>query len=88
VFNEERKQETEEQRKGLSLSPLFAKPRPMWIAPAFVAAFGDAYIERTSLENTSNLAWSYTVLNFVLQRMVCVELSPKIGFVLKSVVCR
>jgi hypothetical protein len=70
MFDDERKKEVEEQRKGLSLSSLFAKPRPMWVAPAFIAAFGDSFIERTSLENNSNLAWSYTVLNFALQRVI------------------
>lgn len=60
----------EEQRKGLSLAPLFAKPRPMWVAPAFIASFGDAFIQNTVLEGSSNLAWSYTVMNFALQRMI------------------
>eukprot|EP01038_Epipyxis_sp_PR26KG_P004031 gene4031-5768_t len=69
-FDEERKKEVEEQRKGLSLAPLFPKPRPMWVAPAFVAIFGDAFIEKTTLEGSSNLAWSYTVLNFALQKML------------------
>lgn len=69
VFNEERIREVEQQRKGLSLATLFAKPRPMWTAPAFVGVFGDAFIERTSFEASSNLAWSFTVLNFALQRM-------------------
>jgi hypothetical protein len=70
MFDDERKKEVEEQRKGLSLASLFPKPRPMWVAPAFIAAFGDMFIERTSLEGNSNLAWSYTVLNFALQRMI------------------
>ena len=67
---EDRKKEVDEQRKGLSLSTLFAKPRPMWVAPAFIATFGDAFIEKTSFEGSSNLAWSYTVLNFALQRLI------------------
>jgi hypothetical protein len=49
-FDEDRQKEVEEQRKGLSLAPLFAKPRPMWFAPAFSAFFGDAFIEKSSLE--------------------------------------
>jgi thiol-disulfide isomerase/thioredoxin len=69
-FDEDRKKEAEEQRKGLSLAPLFAKPRPMWMAPAFSAIFGDAFIERTTLEASSNLAWSYEVVNFALQQML------------------
>jgi hypothetical protein len=44
MFNEERKEEVAKQRKELSLAPLFAKPRPMWLAPAFVGTFGDAFI--------------------------------------------
>jgi len=62
--------EAEQQRKGLSLAPLFAKPRPMWTAPAFVGAFGDTFIEKTNLEGTSVLAWSYSVINFSLQQMM------------------
>jgi hypothetical protein len=33
-----------------------------------VATFGDAFIENTALEGASNLAWSYMVLNYVLQK--------------------
>jgi hypothetical protein len=69
-FDEDRKKEAEEQRKGLSLAPLFPKPRPMWLAPAFSAVFGDAFIERTTLEGSSNLAWSYEVVNFAMQQML------------------
>eukprot|EP01033_Poteriospumella_lacustris_P010457 gene10460-7435_t len=69
-FDEDRKKEAEEQRKGLSLAPLFAKPRPLWMAPAFSAIFGDAFIERTTLEASSNLAWSYEVVNFAMQQML------------------
>ena len=29
-----------------------------------------AFIESTTLEGNSNLAWTYTVFNFVLQRLV------------------
>ena len=36
--------QVDEQRKGLSLAPLYPKPRPMWEAPACIALFGDAYI--------------------------------------------
>lgn len=69
LFEEERIAEVQEQRKGLSLATLFPKPRPMWVTPSLVAVFGDAFIEKTTLEGSSNLAWSYTVLNFALQRM-------------------
>jgi len=69
LFNEDRKKEIEEQRKGLSLAALFAKPRPMWIAPAFVGVFGDAFIEKSTLEGSSNLSWSFTVLNLAIQKM-------------------
>ena len=69
-FDEERQKEAEEQRKGLSLAPLFPKPRPMWVAPSFAAVFGDAFIQNTSLEGSSLLAWSYEVVNFTFQRMV------------------
>lgn len=50
VFDEERKKEAAEQRKGLCLAGLFPKPRPMWMAPAFVATFGDAFVEKSTLE--------------------------------------
>lgn len=67
---DDRKKEIEEARKGLSLASLFPKPRPMWIAQAFYGLFGDAYVENTALENADNLAWSYTVLNFAMQRVL------------------
>lgn len=57
-------------RKGLSLAPLFAKPRPLWADPVFIATFGDAFIERTQLEGTSSLARSFSVLNFILERLI------------------
>lgn len=50
MFDEERKKEAAEQRKGLCLAGLFPKPRPMWMAPAFVATFGDAFVEKSTLE--------------------------------------
>jgi hypothetical protein len=66
-------------RKEYSLASLFAKPRPMWLAPTFVATFGDAFIEKSVLEGNSNLAWSYSVLNFTLQRMLKSPLIVKEG---------
>ena len=41
MFNETVKKQVQEQRKGLSLAPLFPKPRPMWLTPSFVGVFGD-----------------------------------------------
>lgn len=68
MFNEERKREIDEMRKGLSLASLFAKPRPVWADPVFVATFGDAFIERTAMEGNSSFPRSFTVLSFVLQK--------------------
>ena len=70
VLIEERVREVEEQRKGLCLADLFAKPRPMWFAQAFYGLFGDDFVENTVLENSGNLAWSFTVVNFAIQRML------------------
>lgn len=41
----------------------------MWMAPTFSAFFGDAFIEKSTLEASSNLAWSYEVLNYAIQQM-------------------
>eukprot|EP00457_Paulinella_chromatophora_P000002 gb/GEZN01000002.1/.p1 GENE.gb/GEZN01000002.1/~~gb/GEZN01000002.1/.p1 ORF type:complete len:6816 (+),score=1425.09 gb/GEZN01000002.1/:114-20561(+) len=68
VFTEQREEEIDEQRKSLTLSSCFAKPRPVWMAPALIATFGDAFIEGTIFEGSSCLAWSFTVLNFALQK--------------------
>jgi len=68
MYDEERKDEIDKQRKGLTLSVLFPKPRPIWGAPTLTATFGDAFIEGTTLEASSLLSWSYTVLNFTLSR--------------------
>ena len=35
----------------LSLQPLYAKPPPIWLHPAFAAEFGDAFIGGTGLES-------------------------------------
>ena len=51
IFMEERVQEAERQREGLSLASLFPKPRPIWLAQPFVGFFGDAFIENTLLGN-------------------------------------
>ena len=68
IFNEERRKEIDEQRKGLSLASLFAKPRPIWADPVFVATFGDAFVENTAMEGNSSMARSFAVLNLVLKR--------------------
>ena len=34
----------------LRLQPLYAKPPPIWIHPAFAAEFGDAFLAGTGLE--------------------------------------
>ena len=36
--------------KQLSLGPLYAKPPPIWVHPAFGAEFGDPFIAGTGLE--------------------------------------
>jgi hypothetical protein len=46
----------------------------MWVAPAFVAFFGDAFVEKTTFEASSNLPWSFTVFNHVLQRLLVQKL--------------
>ena len=69
-FTEERKRETDKQREGLSLATLFPKPRPMWVAPSFVGFFGDAFVENSTLEGSSNLPWSFIVINHALQRLM------------------
>eukprot|EP00957_Ditylum_brightwellii_P193042 14698554-Ditylum_brightwellii.AAC.1 len=68
MFNEERIREAELQRQGLSLAEIFAKPRPIWLAPALIGTFCDSFVENTPLEGTSYLAWSTMVLNLALQR--------------------
>lgn len=82
MFTEERKAETDKQREGLSLSSLFSKPRPMWMAPAFVGFFGDAFVEKSSLEGSSNLPWTFTVVNLALQNLSKQKLliSEEFGF--------
>lgn len=71
MFNMQREKEVDEKRRQLSLAPIFGKkPRPMWSAPAFVATFGDPFIEGTIFEGNSCLAWSFEVVNLVFQRMI------------------
>lgn len=75
MHEEERAERAEEQRKGLSLAPLFPKPRPLWTAPTLVGAVGDPFIERTTYEGSSVLCWSFKVLNFAMRRAF--ELQPE-----------
>ena len=70
MLNEEKKRKVDQQRRGLSLAELFAKPRPIWATPALVGTFGDAYIENTGFESQSGLAWSFQVLNHAYQKML------------------
>ena len=53
----------------LSLQPLYAKPPPVWLHPAFAAEFGDAFIAGTGLESGS-LHVSLEVVVLTLQRML------------------
>ena len=39
--------------KQLSLQPLYARPPPVWLHPAFAAEFGDAFIAGTGLESST-----------------------------------
>lgn len=52
----------------------------MWIAPAFVALFGDAFVEKSTLEGSSNLPWSFTVINHALQNLLNQNLILSEGF--------
>jgi hypothetical protein len=70
TFLNDRRDEVKKQREGLSLAPLFAKPRPLWAAKAFCGYFGDSMIENTSLEGADSLAWSFLFLNFTVDKMI------------------
>ena len=70
MYNEKREREIDEQRQGLVLAPLFAKPRPVWLAPTLTALFGDPFIEGTTFEGSSAMPWSFCVLNFAMQAML------------------
>ena len=66
----ELQQEAEAARsEQLSLQPLYAKPPPVWLHPAFAAEFGDAFIGGTGLE-AGSLHISLEVVVLALQRMV------------------
>jgi hypothetical protein len=69
MFTEERKAEADKQREGHSLATLFLKPRHMWMEPAFVGLIGDAFVEKSTLQRSSNLPWSFTVINLALQNL-------------------
>jgi hypothetical protein len=78
MLEEERKRKIDTQRRGLSLAPLFAKPRPVWQTPALIATFGDAFVDGTGFEGTSCLAWSFSVLNHALQQMLSSPLADSL----------
>jgi len=68
--DDETMRKVNEQRKGLSLATLFAKPRPIWSTPALIGVFGDAFIENTGFDGSSCLSWSYQVMNHAMQTML------------------
>lgn len=70
IFEIERLEKAEEERRGLALARLFPKPRPMWAASSIVGAIGDPFIEQTVYEGSSVLSWSYKVLHFALRNLV------------------
>ena len=53
----------------LSLQPLYAKPPPVWMHPAFAAEFGDAFIGGTGLESGS-MQVSLEVVVLAVEQMV------------------
>ena len=79
MYNEELMDQINKQRKGLILSELFAKPRPMWMDPSLIGVFGDAYIEGTSFEKSSAMPFSFMSMSLALQKMITkpVNIDPK-----------
>ena len=64
------REEAEEARlQHLSLQPLYAKPPPIWVHPAFAAEFGDAFIGGTGLES-GTLHVSLEVVVLALERLL------------------
>eukprot|EP00954_Amorphochlora_amoebiformis_P013218 1037681-Amorphochlora_amoeboformis.AAC.1 len=56
IYSAYLEEEEEKKRKlfsALSLQPLYKKPPPIWMHPAFCAEFGDAYLQGTGLEGGS-----------------------------------
>ena len=65
-------EEADEARsQQLCLQPLYAKPPPIWLHPAFAAEFGDSFIAGTALESGS-MHVSLEVLVLSLQQ-ICLE---------------
>ena len=70
MYNENLKDEIDKQRKGLVLSELFAKPRPMWMDPSLIGLFGDAFIEGTRFEGASMLPFAFMSMGLAISRML------------------
>ena len=49
----EKKKEEKKMYESLSLQPLYKRPPPVWLHPAFIAEFGDAFIEGSGLDGGS-----------------------------------
>jgi hypothetical protein len=77
MYNENLKDEIDKQRKGLVLSTLFAKPRPMWMDPSLVGLFGDAFIEGTQFEGASILPFAFMSMGLAISRMLEVPTSTE-----------
>ena len=53
---------------SLSLAPLYKKPPPVWIHPAFLGQMGDAFLEGTGLDS-GDVAPSIAVLSLVFAQL-------------------
>jgi len=54
------------QASQMALQSLYAKPPPLWLHPAFIAEFGDAFVSGTGLD-TGALSISIEVAVLALQ---------------------
>ena len=68
-WEKDREAELQRLQQNLTLSGLFKKPVPIWVHPAVLAEFGDAYLEGTGLEG-GDLPGSVGVLSLLLDRLV------------------
>jgi len=75
AWAEEKKKAEEFRLAHFSLQSLYKRPPPVWIHPTYLGAFGDAFVQGSSLEG-GNLSATMGCFSFVLNDCLKVFSTP------------
>lgn len=69
IWEKERLAELKARQSQMTLQPIYKNPPPLWLHPALVSLFGDAYLEGTGMEG-GDLATSTSAYDLILSRLL------------------